>query len=182
MFWIPYRQKLSISNESGELRVSIRYWLGWPMFSFLVLWNYVNIESGYHQWINISNGIVGATSWEKLRLSEIFAVLGFCMLLWLIGGRERITIDSVRLQIRKEILGVGWSRNFQLADIKDIRSGWFFDLKAKGKGNPDYIRAALYFDCHSKTHSFGKELTTSDAIRIEEAIRKVFPQIVLNRG
>ena len=182
MFWIPHREKVSISDDSGVLRVSIRYWLGWPIFSFVVLWNYINLESGYHQWMEISHGIVGPKSWDKLHLSEMFGVLGLCILLWLIGGREVITIDSVCLRIRKEISGVGWSRNFQLVEVQTIRSGWFLDPKARGKWNTDHMRAALYFDFHSKIQSFGKELTTSDALRVEEAVRKSFPQIVLNRG
>jgi|SRR5882724_11836148 len=182
MFWIPHREKVSISDESGVLRVSIRYWLGWPIFSFLVLWNYINLESGYQQWMGISHGIVGPKSWDKLHLSEIFGVFGLCILLWLIGGKEVITIDSMCLRTRKEILGVGWSRNFQLVEVQRIRSGWFLDPKANGKWNPDHVRAEIYFDCQGKVYTFGKELTTMDAQRIEEAIRNRYSRIVINRG
>lgn len=152
------------------------------MFSFILLWNYMNIEMGYGLWMDISNGIVGPRSWDKLHLSEIFGVFGLGILLCLIGGKEVITIDPVCLRIRKGIFGFGWSRNWQRADVKDIRAGWFLDPKARGKWNPDHIRAALYFDSQGKIQSFGRELTTSDALRIEEAICKSFPQIVLNRG
>lgn len=182
MFWIPHRKKIFISSELGVLRISIRYWLGWPTFSILLLWNYVNIESGYGFWINVSNGLASATTREKLLLSEICAVFGLSMVLWLTTASESVVIDSVRLRVRKEVFGIGWYRNFELVDVKDIRAGWSLDPKANGKWNPDHMRAALYFDCESKIHSFGKELTTSDAMRIEQAIRSVFPQIVLDRG
>ena len=152
------------------------------MLSFILLWNYMNIEMGYHLWMDISSGIVGPRSWTKLHLSEIFGVFGLGILLCLIGGKEVITIDPVRFRIRKDILGAGWYRNFQLVDVKDIRAGSFLDPKANGKWNPDHVRAGMYFDCQGKIYSFGKALTTMDAQRIEDAIRKACPRIVINRG
>lgn len=182
MFWIPHRKKISISSELGVLRISIRYWLGWPMFSILILWNCMNIEAGYHFWISVSNGLADATTRNKLLLSEIFVVLGLSIVFWLSAAREIVVIDSVRLRVRKEILGLGWSRNFQLANVENIRSGWFLDPMARGKWNADHMRAAVHFDYPGKTQKFGNEITPSDAVRIEEEIRKQFPQIVLKRG
>lgn len=79
------------------------------------------------------------------------------MVLWLTAASESVVIDSLRLPVRKEVFGIGWHRNFELIDVKDIRAGWFPDPKADGKWNPDRMRAGLYFDCEGKIHSFGKD-------------------------
>jgi hypothetical protein len=139
----------------------------------------MNIRSGYSEWLDISNGIVGPLSWARLHLSEIFAALGFLVVLLLATAREVITFDSVELRIRKEILGVGYSRKYAVARVSRIRAGGFLDPKAGGKWNDDHVRAALYFDHLGKTHSFGHELSMSGAVEIERVFQ-AFPH--LNQG
>jgi hypothetical protein len=106
----------------------------------------MNIRSSYSEWLDISNGFVGPLSWTRLHVSEIFAALGLLIVLLLASAREVITLDSVELRIRKEILGVGYSRKYSVARVSRIRAGGFLDPKAGGKWNNDHVRAALYFD------------------------------------
>jgi hypothetical protein len=141
----------------------------------------MNIRSGYSEWLDISNGIVGPQSWARLHLSEIFAALGVLIVLLLATAREVITLDSVELRIRKEILGVGYSKKYAVARVNRIRAGWFLDPKAGGKWNDDHVRAALYFDYLGKVHSFGRELTMNDAVEIERVFQ-AFPHLTLNQG
>jgi hypothetical protein len=141
----------------------------------------MNTQSGYSEWLNISNGIVGPKSWDTLHLSEIFAALGFFIVLWLATAREVITLDSVELRIRKEILGMGYSRKYAVARVNRIRAGCFLDPKAGGKWNNDHVRAALYFDFSGKVHSFGHELTMNDAVEIERVFQ-AFPHLTSNQG
>lgn len=142
----------------------------------------MNIQIGLSEWANISNGIVGPKTWDRFHISEIFSVLGILMCLWMAFGRESITISAERMQIRRGILGLGWSKMFPLSEVRDLRSGWLLDPRARGKWNPHHVTAALYFDYEGGICCFGRELTDSSAFQIEEVIRKWFPQIVLNRG
>src|SRR5215469_3272292 len=158
MFVIWYRKSSSSQADSSGVRIVIPYWLGWGPFSFLVFWNLINIQMGYWQHQNISNGIVGPRSWDKLHLSEIFAVLGLSVLLWIAAGREVISLDNDLLRVRREIFGIGWSRQYLLTEVGEIRAGCFLDPKAGVKWSADHVRAALSFSYQGKIQSFGKEL------------------------
>jgi hypothetical protein len=182
LFWLLHRRKTTISTDPAGLRIDIRYWLGWPTFFFLIFWTYMNIQFGLDTWTNISRGIVGPRTFDRLHISEIFSILGILMCLWMALGRESITISAERMQIRRGILGLGWSKRFPLSEVRDLRSGWFLDPRARGNWDPDHVTAALYFNYEGGICCFGRELTDSRALQIEEVIRKSFPQIVLNRG
>jgi hypothetical protein len=182
VFILFHRRNIAISNDLNGVRIAIRYWLGWQSFCFVAAWSLVNVRFGYFERLDISNGIVGPKSWDRLHVSEIFAVLGIGLLVWLVAGREVVTIDAALVRIRREIFGVGWSRNYMVKDVRDIRAGFFLDPKANGKWNPDHVRATLYFGYMGKIQSFGNEIVMQDAVRIENAIRQVFPHIVLYRA
>ena len=94
----------------------------------------MNIQMGFWQWQSISHGIIGPLSRDKLHLSEIFAVLGLSILLWIAAGREIITLDSGFLRVRREIFGIGWSRQYLLAEVGDIRTDCFLDQKQVDNG------------------------------------------------
>jgi hypothetical protein len=141
----------------------------------------MNIRSSYSEWLDISNGIVGPLSLTRLHVSEIFAALGFLIVLLLATAREVIILDSVELRIRKEILGLGYSRKYSVARVSGIRAGCVLDPKAGGKSNSDHVRAALYFDYLGRVHSFGRELAMHDAVEIERVFQ-AFPHPTLNRG
>jgi hypothetical protein len=115
-------------------------------------------------------------------VSEIFSVVGFCIAICLAAGREVVAMNNGHLRVRKEILGVGWSRTYALTDVKELRAGYFLDPKANGKWNPDHVRASLYFDYRGKVQSFGNELAMQDATRIETIIANSFPDVVLHRA
>jgi hypothetical protein len=153
------------------VRIVIPYWFGWGPFSFLVFWNLVNLQMGYWQWQGISRGIVGPRSWDRLHLSEVFVLLGLCAVLWLAAAREVITVDPTELKIRKEILGLGWSKKHAVADVSWIRAGCLLRAKAAGRWNPNHVRAALYFSSQGSVGSFANELSMEDAVGIERVIQ-----------
>jgi hypothetical protein len=171
MFVIWHRQSNSSQADFSGVRIVIPYWLGWGPFSFLVFWNLMNIQMGFWQWQSISRGLIGPLSRDKLHLSEIFAVIGLSVLLWIAAGREVISLDNGLLRVRREILGIGWSRQYLLTEVGEIRAGCFLDPKADGKWSPDHVSAALRFSCQGKIHSFGKGLGMQDALNIEKAFR-----------
>jgi hypothetical protein len=176
------RRNISIISDLDTVRIVIPYWHGWPSLLVIVFWNIMNIQMGYWIWHDISIGCGEPRSWDKLHLSEICAVFGLCIFFWLVAGREVLTITSTQLRLRREILGIGWFRNYALSDVKDIRAGGYLDPGAKGRFNFEHVTAGLYFDCGGKTYGFGNEITLKDALRIETDIRGAFPQVVLGRN
>lgn len=173
MFRILHREGVSSHSDLRGVRVAIRYWYGWGAFSFLVLWTLMNVGMVRWEWqdISVASGIVGPESWARLRLGEIFVVLGFCAMAWLAEGRQIVTLDPSWLRIRTEIFGLGWARRYSRTDVGEIQASCFPVPGAAGKCNPDYLLAALYFDYRGKVRSFGKGLAWEDALRIEKLIR-----------
>jgi hypothetical protein len=177
MFVIWHRKPNSTRTDSSGVRIVIPYWLGWGPISFLVFWNLMNIQMGYWQWQNISSGVIGPLSRDKLHLSEIFAVLGLSVLLWITTGREVITLDANFLRVRREIFGIGWSQQYPLTEVSEIRTGCFLDPKAGGKWSADHTRAAFNFSYRGKIRSFAKELRTEDALEVEKVLHSFRPSV-----
>ena len=69
---------------------------------------------GYWEWLAISKGIVGLKSYDRLHVSEVFSVFGLGVFLCLAAGREVVAMNDEHLQIRREILSVGWAKNYSL--------------------------------------------------------------------
>jgi len=177
MFVIWHRKPSSTQADSSGVRIVIPYWLGWGPFSFFVFWNLMNIQMGFHQWQSISHGFIGPLSHDKLHLSGIFAVVGFSVLLWMAAGREVITLDTAFLRARREIFGIGWSRQYVLTGVGEIRAFCFLDPKAGGKWSADHVRTALSFSYQGEIRSFGRELGMQDALTIEKTFRSFRPSL-----
>ena len=130
----------------------------------------MNIQMGYWQWQNISNGIVGLQSRNMLHVSEIFASFGFCILVWLAAGREIISVDSAQLRIRKEIMGLGWSRQHAITDFY-VQAGSYVEQPGWNSRAAVYLCLDIDEGDEFKVASFGDGLTLEDAARIEKLIR-----------
>lgn len=137
----------------------------------------MNIQMGFWQWQSISRGVIGPLSRDKLHLSEIFAVIGLSVLVWIAAGREVISLDNGLLRVRREIFGIGWSRQYLLIEVSEIRAGCFLDPKPGGKWSADHVRAALSFSYQGKIRSFGRELGMQDALNIEKTFRSFRPRL-----
>jgi hypothetical protein len=175
VFVIWHRKTNSIRADSSGVRIVIPYRLGWGPFFFLVFWNLMNIQMGYSQWHNISSGVIGPLSRDKLHVSEIFAFFGLSVLLWIAAAREVITLDANFLRVRREIFGIGWSQQYPLTGVGEIRTGCFLDPKAGEKWSADHVRAALNFSYLGKIRSFGKELRMEDALEVERTLHSFRP-------
>lgn len=171
------RKSSSTQIDSSGVRIVIPYWIGWGPFSFIAFWNLMNIQMGYQLWQCVSRGIVGPLTRDKLRLSEIFAVLGLSLLFWLAAGREVITLDAAFLGVRKEIFGLGWSRQYLLTRVGEVRAFCFLDPKADGKWSAENVRAAVSFKYQGKARSFCREVSMQDALNIEKTFRSFRPGI-----
>ena len=51
----------------------------------------------------------------------IGCVLGLGVFLWMLAGREQIVLRPRALEIRREVFGVGWTSEYDLAAVEDLR-------------------------------------------------------------
>jgi hypothetical protein len=167
---LQYRHPVRIMGDFRELRIVIPYWNGWGTFLFAVFWNLINAQVGYGAWQDIQMGKVGQHLLDTLHFSEIGAVCGLSMLVWIAMWQEVITLDAEYLCIRRGILGWGWSKTYQLTDVEKVYASFFLHPKARGHWQLKFLYGGLFFKYRGKLVSFGDEISTKDAVKIEEAI------------
>jgi hypothetical protein len=171
MVEILHRRSTQIRANPDALRIVINYWLGWPVFAFMVVWTGF---SGYHAYIDW----VRASTDSTIYIERAFSILGIGMMSWLIFGHETITFHEQSIKAFRGMCGIGWYYSFFIGDVHDVRVGCFLDPHARGKWEPRFVRASLVFEYRGKTQRLGNELGELEAQRIVKAIREWNPQLV----
>lgn len=89
-------------------------------------------------------------------------------ILWQLFGREVLLLGATRLSYRTEVLGLGRTRSFRIAEVKDLRStghifptfryqrGWLPPLTGSGMG-------PIAFDYGARTFRLGSALDEVEA-------------------
>jgi hypothetical protein len=156
----------------------MRYWFGWVPFCFVCFWTFSVAGFAYLERPSALRQTPGSLALLRVHLGEVFFVVGVCILIWLVAGREVATLEDSMLKWRREIWRIGWTREFGLVDIRNLRVGAFSDLSARpGKWIASARHAAIYFEYRGKVRRIGSELGEDEAVRIVETIMRRFPQI-----
>ncbi len=100
--------------------------------------------------------------------------------LWQLKGREVITVSARAISIRREIAGYGYSRHYEVAEIRRLRVAPLsfnpFDFGSSmalwGIGG-----GALAFDYGFKTYRFGAGIDEAEAYIILQAIADRLPHL-----
>lgn len=93
---------------------------------------------------------------------------------WNVVGKEVADVNSTSLTIRWALFGFSASREFDLAEIRELRARehptplWFRPWPAPG---------SIAFDYGARTYRFGQALDEAEAKWIVEAIKKKFPAV-----
>lgn len=99
-------------------------------------------------------------------------------LAWQLTGREIVSVSGATLAIRREALGVGWTRAYDQAHVQNVRVapaprdpfefGSVLRLWGTGAG-------LVAFDYGARTHRFGDGIEEAEAGEIAEEIRRRLP-------
>lgn len=100
------------------------------------------------------------------------AFAGFA-LLWMLFGREIITLDGQSLSIRREILGVGRVRRYDLAEVKNLRLAPIPDPPQAPRGQ--WVGGLIAFDYGAKTIHFCAGVDEAEARTIAERLAQRNP-------
>jgi hypothetical protein len=171
MVEILHRRSTRIEATPEALHIVIKYWLGWPVFAFIVAWTFLSISHAYSDGLSVSAG-------PTIYIGRAFSIFGIGMMLWLACGRETITFHQQSLEVFRGMFGIGWYSSFSTHDIHDMRVGSFLDPHARGQWESRFVRASLVFGYRGKTRHIGSELGGPEAERILKAIRQWNPLIV----
>ncbi len=95
-------------------------------------------------------------------------------LLWTIGGREVLILGTGRLSIRREVFGIGFSREYDLSQVRDLRIA---PPRARARGNGDMNQGGLCFDYGAKTIRFGSGVDEAEARQLIQAMQSRIPSL-----
>jgi len=105
-------------------------------------------------------------------------------LLWLLAGRERVTVAGDSLAIRREALGLGWTRRYELRNAMNLRVvDAPLDNGPFGMRDPYGVRSGPFmFDYGVRTITFGAALDVAEARTVLARILAAKPALSSNHG
>jgi Protein of unknown function (DUF3592) len=148
--------RVTISEESGSLRISIPMRRDWVGLVFLTAWLGFWIflaRSSFHPsakdfdpvWLGV---------WMVVGVWSLFAVLRK------MSGRDVMTAGTNVIGVRKDILGIGITQQYDVAEIRYLR---FEPARGRGKS---YRASHIEFDCDKQTAIFGAGISQEEAVPI----------------
>jgi hypothetical protein len=162
--------------DSAGLRITIPSHLYWFLVVFLTPWV---TGLGYGLFSSLSKIIyeetertIGLLAFELVLWSAW--LYGVYLLLWNLGGREIVCLNDQSLMVRREIWGVGFSKEFLARGVSDVRSSMSDKVSfiSWRWGMGERIR----FSYAGKTYSFGKGLEESEVQNLIKILRERYLQ------
>jgi hypothetical protein len=111
----------------------------------------------------------------------IGGALAFTVWLWVLVGKERILMGASTLRIKRDILGFGVPRTYDLRKIRNLR----VDIQPITSANRDVVlrlsglaAGSIAFECEGKAICFGLSLSDTEARTIVDRMRQryAFPE------
>ena len=171
--------RATIAESGDALEVSIPVKKDWVQTLFHTVWMIVWVWGGTRAIPRLWSGDdlhgdrIFLMAW--LAFWAICIVFGAATWLWSVAGVERIRIRSDAVTIRREVFGIGTSREYDASRVGKLRLA---DDFRKGS---DQLQAAsrkggkIAFDYEETTVQFGLRLDRGEAARIILKIQKRFP-------
>jgi hypothetical protein len=162
------RARATVLDEAGVLRISIpakrRWFLILSLILWLSMWLYAGIAATGTQITREGEPpffrLIWLVFWAAGSLFALYA------LLWMLAGREVVRVAGSEISLRREILGLGRSREFDAAAVRNFRSSvvpfnpWdpSSALMFWGLGG-----GTITFDYGPRTYRFGAGLDEAEA-------------------
>jgi hypothetical protein len=184
----PPKDRSTISDTAAGVLVATPARKSWFILLFMPVWLIGWAVGGVSAASELlsTNAMAGEQqlfliAW--LALWTVFGLLALVLFLWTLIGIEAITVGSQSVTIRRYVLGLGPTREYDLSHIRRLRvasdSFNFFDprmaLRFWGLGG-----GPIAFDYGSATIRFGGGVDEAEANRIVATIINRFPSIARN--
>lgn len=170
----PSQPRSVVTDEPGALRIEIpvkrnafytiflTFWLGgWACGEYFAAREIIRSKALFTNLFLIF--------W--LGMWTVFGLMAIWSWLWILAGREIIRIESGILAIRKEIGGLGRTKEYSVSEMRDLRVG---PPVYQGRRNmiPD---GTIAFDYGAKTYRFAQAIDEAEAKQLIDTIRQRYP-------
>lgn len=152
-----------VSEESGTLRIIIPMRKKVFLLFFLLAW-----LGGW----TLGGIAIGKQLSQKFNLFEAFWMCGWIMgeviaiysLTRMLGGRDIVQLNDGLLQLRKEAFGLGVSKQYSLAEIRDLR------FRPETGGSKSHQDSCIAFDYGARTITLGDDIDEGEANQLIRTI------------
>lgn len=178
---VERRRGARIEHVPGGLQIVIPGWFGWGAIALDVLWlSWTAVVSGGE----ILRILHDKSHWPTSGLlifwgSHVLTAL--VLLLWQLAGCEVIFIDGVTLTQRFQVFGLGWTRRFLLAEVRNLNVSSMFTPIVGTEWRQDKLRNSVSFSYRHKAYRLGWLLSYEAAVRVARAIWGAHPSVSENR-
>lgn len=179
---MPPWRSARVERASGKVRIAIgpkRAWAAWILFGGAVaVWAATGI-SAYERVLNSPNAngrawllfwFLGWTLWGGWGLARVF-VVGL--------GREVIEVGGRSIALRREVMGIGFSRTFDLGRVRNLHlaapppAGTPQPLSRGWPALPPPVLAgSIRFEYLRRTHEFGVGLGWPEMEQVLAGLRE----------
>lgn len=179
----PIASRLEIQDTPLGLEIVVTPQRVWPVLLFLSFWlcGWAAGETAALKSLFVSKTPLPARLFLLVWLTGWTAGGGFALALclWMMGGRERITVNALRLIVAYEVFGKGWGREYELAKIKNLRLASDDPAAPAAAGARAKLgkTGRLAFDVEGKTIRFCSAANSEEATRALEALRRRYPSL-----
>jgi hypothetical protein len=176
---VPAKRRSTSSAVPGGIRVVIPARRRWFLSAFMSLWLVFIASAAVPATRDILRSYqryptVFVTLWVAAWVLVVASVVA--ALAWYLAGKEVVLAAGSTLAVRREALGVGRTREYDLAHVRNLRVAPVprgpFEV---GSGLWGMGGGLVAFDYGAKTHRFGEGLEEAEAGDVTEEIRRRLP-------
>lgn len=178
------RHQADLVGDQLKIRIPSRK--DWFQIPFLVFW----LVFWFFGWVSAASTLFtapfGVDMFMLIWLTfwSIGGVLAFTTLFWLVMGEERVEISYEVFCIKRHILGMGQTKSYDLAYLKDLRvtshstSHSFWNSRRNSNLTTFWkMDGPITFDYGAKTIRFGDGVDEAEAKQIVKLIQQYFPKL-----
>lgn len=167
---MTFTRKARIDWETGALRIIIPGWMGWAPAALVAGFLYLGITT-----VAAGSSKNWHFDWSTLLIGGSHVLLAGAGLLWQLAGREVVLLDGDRLVLRAETLGIGWSREFPIHEVRNLTATGQVEPGARDRTwRPANLLMTMSFQFRGKTRRFGWDLGYDEADRVSHAMQQAF--------
>lgn len=159
----PFPMRSPVSDEAGELRISVPVKRGWVTLFLLVwltFWTYGGLQIGRRLLRKFDPGeFIWMCFWV---VTECAAAYYFLRMLF---GRDLVVANASEFCLFKQILGIGPSKIYIVSQVRDLR------FQPEVSGGKSRRASRIAFDYGARTISLAEEIEEAEAAALIDLIR-----------
>lgn len=179
MLMTPLQPRFSV-EEGPDLRLTLPCKKNWFRILFFSVWMvgwYFGESNAIPQVIKgLHSGDVPVFILLWLVMWTFFGLTFSSWIIWRLLGSEVIGVANGRLILRKQIVGIGRTQEFQTGQIAALR---FRPEQGSGKA---YRESHIELDYGAQTYNFGTGINPAEASRLLELIAKWAPTVHIEKA